>query len=77
MRRMASESRRSQMLRGVLDLCLLAVVVDEPAVVTALRELPPRTRAVTVLRCYEQRPVEEVARVELSPELIARLRALP
>ena len=28
---MASESRRSQMLRGVLDLCLLAVVVDEPA----------------------------------------------
>src|SRR6266700_7126898 len=31
MRRMASESRRSQMLRGVLDLCLLAVVVDEPA----------------------------------------------
>ena len=31
MQRMASESRRSQMLRGVLDLCLLAVVVDEPA----------------------------------------------
>ena len=31
MRRMASESRRSQMLRGVLDLCLLAVVIDEPA----------------------------------------------
>ena len=31
MRRMATESRRSQMLRGVLDLCLLAVVVDEPA----------------------------------------------
>ena len=31
MRCMASESRRSQMLRGVLDLCLLAVVVDEPA----------------------------------------------
>jgi PadR family transcriptional regulator PadR len=30
-RRMASESRRSQMLRGVLDLCLLAVVIDEPA----------------------------------------------
>src|SRR5947208_11224520 len=29
--RMAAESRRSQMLRGVLDLCLLAVVVDEPA----------------------------------------------
>lgn len=28
---MAVESRRSQMLRGVLDLCLLAVVVDEPA----------------------------------------------
>src|SRR3974390_2945234 len=28
---MAIESRRSQMLRGVLDLCLLAVVVDEPA----------------------------------------------
>jgi PadR family transcriptional regulator PadR len=28
---MAAESRRSQMLRGVLDLCLLAVVVDEPA----------------------------------------------
>ena len=28
---MADESRRSQMLRGVLDLCLLAVVVDEPA----------------------------------------------
>jgi PadR family transcriptional regulator PadR len=28
---MANESRRSQMLRGVLDLCLLAVVVDEPA----------------------------------------------
>ena len=28
---MASENRRSQMLRGVLDLCLLAVVVDEPA----------------------------------------------
>jgi PadR family transcriptional regulator, regulatory protein PadR len=31
MQRMASESRRSQMLRGVLDLCLLAVVIDEPA----------------------------------------------
>ena len=31
MQRMAVESRRSQMLRGVLDLCLLAVVVDEPA----------------------------------------------
>src|SRR5207248_4904776 len=31
MRRMAIESRRSQMFRGVLDLCLLAVVVDEPA----------------------------------------------
>ena len=31
MRRMAVESRRSQMLRGVLDLCLLAVVLDEPA----------------------------------------------
>ena len=31
MRRMANESRRSQMLRGVLDLCLLAVIVDEPA----------------------------------------------
>ncbi len=31
MRRMAVESRRSQMLRGVLDLCLLAVVVDEAA----------------------------------------------
>ena len=31
MRRMASESRRSKMLRGVLDLCLLAMVVDEPA----------------------------------------------
>jgi PadR family transcriptional regulator PadR len=31
MRCMANESRRSQMLRGVLDLCLLAVVVDEPA----------------------------------------------
>jgi PadR family transcriptional regulator PadR len=28
---MAVESRRSQMLRGVLDLCLLAVVLDEPA----------------------------------------------
>jgi len=28
---MANESRRSQMLRGVLDLCLLAVVIDEPA----------------------------------------------
>ena len=28
---MATESRRSQMLRGVLDLCLLAVVLDEPA----------------------------------------------
>src|SRR4029077_11116274 len=31
MQRMAGESRRSQMLRGVLDLCLLAVVLDEPA----------------------------------------------
>lgn len=31
MQRMAIETRRSQMLRGVLDLCLLAVVVDEPA----------------------------------------------
>lgn len=31
MHRMAAESRRSQMLRGVLDLCLLAVVEDEPA----------------------------------------------
>src|SRR5262249_56697916 len=31
MKGMALESRRSQMLRGVLDLCLLAVVVDEPA----------------------------------------------
>jgi len=31
MRRMAVESRRSQMLRGVLDLCLLAVIEDEPA----------------------------------------------
>jgi len=28
---MAAETRRSQMLRGVLDLCLLAVIVDEPA----------------------------------------------
>lgn len=28
---MAVESRRSQMLRGVLDLCLLAVVLEEPA----------------------------------------------
>jgi PadR family transcriptional regulator PadR len=32
MRRMASsEGRRSQLLRGVLDLCLLAVVGEEPA----------------------------------------------
>ena len=32
MRRMASiEARRSQLLRGVLDLCLLAVLNDEPA----------------------------------------------
>ena len=32
LRRMAtSEGRRSQLLRGVLDLCLLAVVEDEPA----------------------------------------------
>jgi PadR family transcriptional regulator, regulatory protein PadR len=32
MRRMASdEGRRSQLLRGVLDLCLLAVVEEEPA----------------------------------------------
>ena len=31
MRCMASESRRSQMLRGVLDLCLLAVMDDGPA----------------------------------------------
>ena len=32
MRRMASsEERRSQLLRGVLDLCLLAVVEEEPA----------------------------------------------
>lgn len=28
---MTVETRRSQMLRGVLDLCLLAVVLDEPA----------------------------------------------
>lgn len=28
---MANETRRSQMLRGVLDLCLLAVITDEPA----------------------------------------------
>jgi PadR family transcriptional regulator, regulatory protein PadR len=28
---MAVETRRSQMLRGVLDLCLLAVVLEEPA----------------------------------------------
>jgi PadR family transcriptional regulator PadR len=28
---MANESRRSQMLRGVLDLCLLAVIIDEAA----------------------------------------------
>ena len=28
---MATENRRSQMLRGVLDLCLLSVVLDEPA----------------------------------------------
>jgi PadR family transcriptional regulator PadR len=28
---MASESRRSQLLRGVLDLCLLAVMDDGPA----------------------------------------------
>ncbi len=27
----AAEQRRSQLLRGVLDLCLLAVVADEPA----------------------------------------------
>jgi PadR family transcriptional regulator len=27
----ASERRRSQLLRGVLDLCLLAVVAEEPA----------------------------------------------
>jgi PadR family transcriptional regulator PadR len=31
MRRMASPQRRSQLLRGVLDLCLLAVVDEEPA----------------------------------------------
>ena len=32
MRRMASgQGRRSQLLRGVLDLCLLAVVEEEPA----------------------------------------------
>lgn len=32
LRRMASgDGRRSQLLRGVLDLCLLAVVEDEPA----------------------------------------------
>ena len=32
MRRMAnSEGRRTQLLRGVLDLCLLAVMEDEPA----------------------------------------------
>jgi hypothetical protein len=32
MRRMASqEGRRSQLLRGVLDLCLLAVIEEEPA----------------------------------------------
>ena len=31
MRRMANESRRSQMLRGVLDLCLLAVMDEGPA----------------------------------------------
>jgi PadR family transcriptional regulator len=32
LRRMASsEGRRSQLLRGVLDLCLLAVVEDKPA----------------------------------------------
>src|SRR5688500_4739386 len=32
MRRMASgDGRRSQLLRGVLDLCLLAVVEEEPA----------------------------------------------
>jgi PadR family transcriptional regulator, regulatory protein PadR len=28
---MAVENRRSQMLRGLLDLCLLAVIADEPA----------------------------------------------
>lgn len=28
---MAVETRRSQMLRGVLDLCLLAVIEDDPA----------------------------------------------
>jgi len=28
---MATESRSSQLLRGVLDLCLLAVIDDEPA----------------------------------------------
>jgi PadR family transcriptional regulator PadR len=31
MRRMANESRRSQLLRGVLDLCLLAVMDEGPA----------------------------------------------
>ena len=31
MHRMANESRRSQMLRGVLDLCLLAVLDEGPA----------------------------------------------
>lgn len=31
MRCMASESRRSQLLRGVLDLCLLAVMDEGPA----------------------------------------------
>jgi PadR family transcriptional regulator PadR len=31
MRRMAKESRRSQLLRGVLDLCLLAVMDEGPA----------------------------------------------
>jgi PadR family transcriptional regulator PadR len=31
MRRMIASQRRSQLLRGVLDLCLLAVVDEEPA----------------------------------------------